>query len=383
MKQFILVGALSAFTFLPLAASAQTDTAKPELSLPLRNGDAWAFDFDLENDIATHRLTGFVCPFTIPGDYDLISINQAGRHGAPAQCTYANQTNGGFVSLSVNWIYQQQTAEAMASRTLAISEGSKSQPTEDPKSYPIEANFEGLAVSDCHRIFLPFQANGVAKTEWIETCQMGKWTFQVNQTAPLTDQSFEEIASWTRTAQGSMASNLDNCIAPTTASATEISVDTPDGNDLLVGVLNSEVVSRAVIGSTHALRNASEDTCMIAYMETDQASLLIMRDKSQDTSPLAIYPATLKGIAPSPTIWVAETSALQAEEGAPKTYAMFGQVQPGVHHVHKLYKGAPPNDEQFIQDAQLLFSGQLPSRAYLEEAEPGKWRWNIPATTGK
>lgn len=387
MTHRVWLSALTALTLLaPLVTAQDTQPAQasqPEteaLSLPLRNGDAWVFDFDLENDVATHRLTGFSCPFDIPGGYGLVSIVQAGRHGAPAQCTYTNENTGGFTSLSVNFIFSEEPAITSALRRLSLSEGFKVLNQDDLKSEVFKADFNGVPVEDCHRVYLPFFSGDIAKHEKIEACNFGKWVFIINQTAPMNDTSFAEITSWAKTAETNMADNLDNCIAPITTPATEITADTPGNADLLVDVLKGEVILRATLADTSAIWRLSGDKCMIAYLNSEQADLLIMRDKSRDISPLGIYPATLKGIDQAPTIWVAETLAFNAGEDAPKTYAMFGQGRSGIHHIHKLYQGAPPNDEQFIQDAQLLFTGKLPSRAYLEQTEPGKWTWHIPPT---
>ena len=376
MKTQWTVALMASALVLPFANAQETASPKKELSLPLLNGDAWAFSIDMENEIATHRFTGMVCPFVIPGEYDLVAIAQLGSHGAPARCTYKHASNGGFTSISANWIYKAETAKTMALRTLSVSEGGKNFQPDDLETKAYQTNFDGVSVSDCHRLRLPYISGETPAHEKIAACQIGKWNFQINQTAPISDQSFEEILNWSKISQSDMADNLDTCASPVTAPAPE---DDLSSDETVKKALAGEVLLRTTTGGLQ-LNPLSPRTCFLAYVSTDQAELLIMRDKDSDFMPLSIYEANLKGLKSRPVFWTALTLPFSEESNPPNTYALFSQVQNGTHHMHKLYEGSAPSDQQFIEDVIGVMNNKLPSRGYLLQGENGKWSWALPPT---
>jgi len=371
-----------ALVFMITNAHAQSQDA-PARSLPLYDADAWAMHFNSEEDLATHRLTGMTCPYSMPQGYGLVKITQSGAFGAPIQCTYRNDETAGFVTMSAIWLYGATTVEEMALTTLAISEGYQEGALEGKEGAPFQADFDSTQIADCYKLRLPFASETINKSEQIAACKFGKWTFQVHQTTANDEGSFETILNWALSVQGDMADNLDQCIAPIIEASTVLPTDPSElDGQLLKDILNSQVIMRGVLGTERAVPTMTPQSCLLAYLSNDTVSHLVLRDKNRPSLPLSIFSTTLDGPIPQRAIWIEQVFTLGNSEDAaqdlPPTYALFSQDKNGSNAIHKLYQNVPPNDEQALQDALAFFNNQLPPMAFLAEGDPGQWTWHIP-----
>ncbi len=259
---------------------------------------------------------------------------------------------------------------------LSISPGAQL-PATSKVSEVREIDFDGTVIPTCHHVTQTYVSDGVPRHEKIESCQFGKWSYQINQTAPQADTSFDTIVDTLTARHAPMAQNLDACSVPNTQTPTAIDMDTADGNELMESVLGGKVITEAVLQGEAGLPGISPTFCLVNYLGTDPADLLIMRDKTSELTPLMVYPASLTGfMSPTPIMWVEKTVPLGVK-GETETYALYSTFEDGVIRLHKLYAGSAPDDQTAALDILGILSGDTPMRAYLRRSERGDWSYHF------
>lgn len=375
---FKAFAAFGSFATLALQAYGTPGSNNTELekSLPLMDGDAFAFTIDAENEVATHQLSGLECPFSLD-DHFLIRIAQYSVVGHDVGCTY--QTHGATSVLS---FYFSRYGDASTPDKIlenALEQMERADRTgELLEEGPLPLQLGRSSLSGCQHVILNQGTNKPGQKTSVIGCNIDGWAFKVRATWSVPDHEMRDAISRFTSIQTATREKLEACRSSrsTNRPPAQMLPASPEvALAVLVG-LAAETQTNAPPSPQTNLIN--DETCYVMHSTDDGSALLLMGSTGRGPTAWQAIDASIDSLSYSPYLAIRQedsdilslVGSNELETDADEVWSLSGGPHSQITAVYGVYRGRPTMD-QAIADMNAVMDGSLNSLGSIERLQDG------------
>ena len=377
LRKLLIIGTF--VSIFAISALAAPDDALEEPELPLLNHDAWSMVVDEDAGLVTHDLTGFECPFELPGGYTIQSTAQYKLGGQDVSCAYVREGRRAYITFYLSWYGRPAGSKEQAE---GVIENFKSTKTlgDERANEPVTIAL-GETDTACHYIEHIEKTNTDDRNTAVRTCTLSGWVYKTRITwhdgetftdADLAFQARQAPLAQTLSACADIALPTEEAIAGDTSNAVALALMaslTLDDLKFISGdgdEENTERVKTLIRPDT----NIDIDTaqCILDVPSSDTKAYTLLAPAKSPIHKISYTRSDIYHREENPLLWVSGLSlgALVFED---TTYGAWTTDSEGTDHLIETYETLPTARQ--MQDLlNKLLSGEVKSIAsYKKDAE--------------